>query len=92
MRAPGFWQDPPGLAAALLSPAAALYGAVAGRRLARPGARAPVPVICVGNLTAGGAGKTPTVLAPRGANGGRPRPPRRGAARRRPRRERHHHG
>jgi tetraacyldisaccharide 4'-kinase len=63
MRAPGFWQDPPGLAAALLSPAAALYGAVAGRRLARPGARAPVPVICVGNLTAGGAGKTPTVLA-----------------------------
>ncbi len=41
----------------------ALYGAVAAQRLARRGARAGVPVICVGNFTLGGAGKTPAVLA-----------------------------
>ena len=53
----------PGLAAALLSPLAAVYGAVAAWRMARPGRAAGVPVICVGNLTLGGAGKTPTAIA-----------------------------
>ncbi|HZR63213.1 MAG TPA: tetraacyldisaccharide 4'-kinase [Xanthobacteraceae bacterium] len=61
MRAPRFWWQPGrGL---LLSPLAALYGAVAAVRLRRPGRRAGVPVICVGNLTVGGAGKTPAALA-----------------------------
>lgn len=65
MRAPGFWFRPPGLAAALLAPAAAVYARVAATRLAG-GAGAvvgmpPVPVLCVGNLVAGGAGKTPVV-------------------------------
>lgn len=64
MKAPGFWHRPPGLAAALLSPAGALYALATRRRLARGAAcRAPVPVICVGNLSAGGTGKTPTVIA-----------------------------
>ncbi|HEV2558957.1 MAG TPA: tetraacyldisaccharide 4'-kinase [Microvirga sp.] len=64
MRAPAFWWRPePTLPARLLGPAARLYGFAASRRLERPGWRAPVPVICIGNFTAGGAGKTPTALA-----------------------------
>src|SRR5204863_6637515 len=63
MRAPGFWWRKSGAAAALLSPLAAIYGSVAGRRLAQRGARAGVPVICIGNPTVGGAGKTPTAIA-----------------------------
>lgn len=62
--APAFWWRPAGWPARLLAPAAYLYGRVAGHRLGR-GARAGVgvPVLCVGNFTAGGAGKTPTALA-----------------------------
>jgi tetraacyldisaccharide 4'-kinase len=62
MRAPGFYFETPGIAAKLLSPLAAVYGAAAAARMRRTGARAAVPVICVGNLTLGGAGKTPTAL------------------------------
>lgn len=63
MRAPDFWAHD-GLAAHVLSPLGEAYG-LAGRlrrQLASP-VRAAVPVICVGNLTVGGAGKTPVVLA-----------------------------
>ena len=56
IRAPAFWWGKPGAAAALLSPLAAIYGAVAALRLAQPGASAGIPVICIGNLTVGGAG------------------------------------
>jgi len=67
MRAPGFWSDPPGapsLLARVLWPASLLWrrGTWLRRRWARP-VSPGVPVICVGNLTAGGAGKTPTVMA-----------------------------
>jgi tetraacyldisaccharide 4'-kinase len=62
MREPAFWWREAGLAAGLLAPLAAVYGAVASARLAQRGARAAVPVICIGNLTLGGAGKTPLVL------------------------------
>jgi tetraacyldisaccharide 4'-kinase len=41
----------------------AIYGAVAALRLRRRGIRAGMPVICLGNLTVGGAGKTPAALA-----------------------------
>jgi tetraacyldisaccharide 4'-kinase len=47
----------------LLSPLAAIYGAVAAHRLQRKGFDAGIPVFCVGNYHVGGAGKTPTVLA-----------------------------
>lgn len=63
MRAPGFWWRPPGVAALALAPAALIYGAIAGRRMAQDGQRAGVPVICVGNVTVGGSGKTPVALA-----------------------------
>jgi tetraacyldisaccharide 4'-kinase len=62
MREPAFWWRKAGLACGLLAPAAACYGAIAARRMAQPGARAGVPVLCVGNFTLGGAGKTPAVM------------------------------
>jgi len=63
MREPSFWWSEGSFACALLAPVAAIYGAVARWRLGRAGQRASVPVVCVGNLTVGGAGKTPTALA-----------------------------
>jgi len=47
----------------LLMPLGAVYGLVAGLRMRSRGFDAGIPVICVGNYHAGGAGKTPTVLA-----------------------------
>lgn len=63
MKAPAFWWREPGVAARLLAPAAALYATVADRRLPRPGSRAEIPVVCIGNMTVGGTGKTPTAIA-----------------------------
>jgi tetraacyldisaccharide 4'-kinase len=63
MREPAFWWHPAGWRSALLSPVAAVYGIVAAARMARPGASAGVPVVCIGNLTVGGAGKTPAAIA-----------------------------
>lgn len=62
MRAPDFWQSD-GPLARFLEPFGLAYGAVTAWRLrhVRP-QRAPVPVVCVGNVVAGGAGKTPVVL------------------------------
>lgn len=60
-RAPAFWfRD--GWLAKLLSPLSAIGAATTARRVARPGWHAPVPVICCGNVTVGGAGKTTLVL------------------------------
>ena len=51
------------LHSAALAPLGAIYGAVAGARMNRPGARASVPVICIGDPTVGGSGKTPAAIA-----------------------------
>lgn len=63
MRAPDFWHRK-GVLSALLMPAGWIYAEATKRRVARPPVyRAPVPVICVGNLGAGGSGKTPVALS-----------------------------
>jgi tetraacyldisaccharide 4'-kinase len=63
MKAPSFWWREASWAAAALAPAAMIYGTVAARRMRREGRAAGIPVICIGSLTVGGAGKTPTALA-----------------------------
>jgi tetraacyldisaccharide 4'-kinase len=63
MRAPSFWRHR-GAVAHLLAPLGKLYGAsVAFKAAHAKPYRAPMPVICVGNLTAGGSGKTPVAIA-----------------------------
>lgn len=64
MKPPDFWYRNDSTAAAFLTPAAAVYD-LAGR-IARAAAtvhNVDARVICVGNLVAGGAGKTPTAIA-----------------------------
>ncbi|HUZ62738.1 MAG TPA: tetraacyldisaccharide 4'-kinase, partial [Acetobacteraceae bacterium] len=58
---PAFWSDDGPLPRAL-SPVSFLVAAITAHRMARPGWRAPVPVICCGNVTSGGAGKTTLAL------------------------------
>ena len=63
MRAPGFWYRDAGLLARVLRPFGWLYAQATAWRVSWPGMQADVPVICVGNLNAGGTGKTPTVMS-----------------------------
>ncbi len=62
MREPGFWWRKAGLSAGLLAPVAAAYGAVAAKRMRGTGVPVSIPVLCLGNFTLGGAGKTPTAI------------------------------
>jgi tetraacyldisaccharide 4'-kinase len=59
--APGFWLHD-GVLAKALSPLSLIGSALTARRVAQRGWRAPVPVICCGNASVGGAGKTTLVL------------------------------
>ncbi len=61
MTPPRFWRED-GVAARLLAPASAIVAAATARRVARPGWTAPVPVLCCGNASVGGTGKTPVAL------------------------------
>lgn len=67
MRAPEFWSGKDTasrLAATALSPVGWIYGAVtAWKRTHAAPHRAKAKVVCIGNLTAGGSGKTPVTLA-----------------------------
>jgi len=64
LETPSWWYRKTGMVAAALSPIAALYGRVAASRMDKGEPyRSRVPVICVGNFTAGGGGKTPTAIA-----------------------------
>jgi tetraacyldisaccharide 4'-kinase len=60
-----WWRPRPSLLAWLLRPLALLYGWLLRwqRRWTGPVAATPVPVVVVGNLVVGGAGKTPIVIA-----------------------------
>ncbi len=67
IESPAFWSRPrssPGLLPRLLSPLSMIWKLETDRRL-RTGAweKMPIPVICIGNLSVGGTGKTPTTCA-----------------------------
>ena len=62
MRRPAFWERDGWLPRMLAPLSGAWTLAVRSRRFLRAPARPAVPVICVGNVTAGGAGKTPVVM------------------------------
>lgn len=63
MKAPQFWTDKDSVLGLILAPLGAIYGRIVAKRLRRATPlRTSIPVICVGNLTLGGAGKTPVVI------------------------------
>jgi tetraacyldisaccharide 4'-kinase len=62
--APPFWWKKADWRAGLLSPFSAAYAALARRNLLNASReKVTAPVLCVGNLTVGGAGKTPVAIA-----------------------------
>ena len=62
--APPFWWTKTGWQAICLYPFSFVYGRISGAVMRhRRGHVLPLPVICIGNFTIGGAGKTPTAIA-----------------------------
>ena len=64
LKTPFWWDRDKSVIASLLAPVAAVYGRVAASRASGVAPyRSRLPVICIGNFTAGGGGKTPTAIA-----------------------------
>lgn len=63
MRPPAFWDRPGHPLGRILAPLGRLYGSRVAARMDGVGEHGTRPVLCVGNFTLGGAGKTPTALA-----------------------------
>lgn len=64
MKAPQFWNQKDSKLAKILNPIGFFYGWSVARRFKKAHPyQANIPVICVGNLSAGGTGKTPVCLA-----------------------------
>ena len=64
LEAPFWWYRRQGALASALAPLGSLYGRIAEKRFADVTPyRSRLPVICIGNFTAGGGGKTPTAIA-----------------------------
>ncbi len=64
LEAPFWWYRRKGALASALAPLGRLYGGIAEKRFARVEPyRSRLPVICIGNFTSGGGGKTPTAIA-----------------------------
>nr|WP_321982067.1 tetraacyldisaccharide 4'-kinase [uncultured Cohaesibacter sp.] len=62
MKAPGFWTERNALAW-LLYPLSLVYGRISLARFKKKALyKAHMPVLCIGNLVMGGAGKTPTAI------------------------------
>lgn len=63
MKTPKFWQEPNWISM-LLTPLGELYALATKLRLRfKKSKHVDIPVICIGNLTAGGTGKTPTAIS-----------------------------
>ncbi len=64
LKTPSWWHRKKGVVASALTPLAGLYGTIAAKAMTKGDAyRAKRPVICIGNFTSGGGGKTPTAIA-----------------------------
>ena len=62
--APPFWWEEPDWRVLALSPLSAIYAAAAGRGMRRAKReKIEAPVLCIGNFTVGGTGKTPVAIA-----------------------------
>lgn len=64
MKSPEFWTREDSILSAVLAPLGGIYDACAQARAALTSPQtAPVPVVCVGSVLVGGAGKTPCAIA-----------------------------